>query len=326
MIELGNAMNIKRKQSIIFALFYVSLSLLDNLISSTERDFVVSLPISTETLEANADPDDDDTYRLNKTLTFTGKPFTWCNEEIYIPPRYEEFYDLVLDSKKVIITGNPGIGKSILGVYILQRLLKSGFSVVYFHPPNCFIFENDSATLYRAATQRELSCHLWDTLNQPEVYYLHDICDNMPVTDHDFVCHQIYFSSPKEDNFQLVYKDDNSFVFYMPPFNLYELFAISPMYKPCQIPITEVERMKNKKPSFRSLTEYELLNRYHIFGGIPRYVFSKKLPTIISRRNCSLYAHVNREPRPHRAPTSGDPNTIRYLVRKPAMAYQASRR
>ena len=60
--------------------------------------------------------------------------FTGC-DSLYIREAYTELHDLINKAENekmhVVITGTPGIGKSLFAVYVLYRALKEGRDVLF---------------------------------------------------------------------------------------------------------------------------------------------------------------------------------------------------
>jgi DNA replication protein DnaC len=71
-----------------------------------------------------------------KVLTLSDNtvfPGTFELNKIYIRDCYSDLYELVMNSDihSTLITGTPGIGKSICAFYFMWRLLSEGKTVIY---------------------------------------------------------------------------------------------------------------------------------------------------------------------------------------------------
>ena len=70
-------------------------------------------------------------------LLFDKEVYATRDQMVYIRPCYEKLYDRINESLKIgekcVVTGTPGIGKSMFGYYAMRRLLDQGVTVVYIY-------------------------------------------------------------------------------------------------------------------------------------------------------------------------------------------------
>jgi hypothetical protein len=175
---------------------------------------------------------------------------------------------------KAIVTGTPGIGKSLFLIYLLQKLVKEGKRVlIVYHPLNIYydgkggVFEIKGGQFPHNGNisfwNKSLWC-LFDAKGKNEA----DV-NELP---YEF-CNFILSTSPRRDMVNDFKKPPVPQYFYMPPWTESELEVIVPMFPPH--------------------TTSEWHDRFEILGGIPRHVLedTTKNPTKILEaacRNCSL--------------------------------------
>ena len=70
-------------------------------------------------------------------LLFDKEVYATRDQMVYIRPCYEKLYDKInqnlLIGEKCVVTGTPGIGKSMFGYYAMHRLLDQGITVIYIY-------------------------------------------------------------------------------------------------------------------------------------------------------------------------------------------------
>eukprot|EP00557_Chaetoceros_sp_GSL56_P003743 CAMPEP_0176496978 /NCGR_PEP_ID=MMETSP0200_2-20121128/11477_1 /TAXON_ID=947934 /ORGANISM="Chaetoceros sp., Strain GSL56" /LENGTH=475 /DNA_ID=CAMNT_0017894957 /DNA_START=66 /DNA_END=1490 /DNA_ORIENTATION=+ len=173
---------------------------------------------------------------------------------------------------KVIITGTPGIGKSMFLIYLLWKLVKEGKRVLFiFHPYNIyydgqggvFLLETIPTFIHRSFWNESLWC-LFDAKYQKE-----DDLNKFPIE----LCTFVLSTSPRREMVNDFKKPPVPQYFYMPPWTESELEAIAPLF-----------------PAHATSKWHD---RFQILGGIPRLVLedTSKNPTQILEvacKNCSL--------------------------------------
>ena len=82
----------------------------------------------------------------HERLVFDVKVFGSGDKDAYIRPCYKELHGIIFpglkQGKQCIVTGTPGIGKSLFGFYCFRQLLDSGITVIYIYEgwPSCHLF------------------------------------------------------------------------------------------------------------------------------------------------------------------------------------------
>jgi hypothetical protein len=144
-----------------------------------------------------------------RILSFTDSslafPFVGSPDHLVKKLFIRYFYDPLIDDvmkcfqspserlPHVIICGNPGIGKSTFGIYLLFRALKLGRPVVYQQgmlSGACFLFENGTVTKHASSSSHVIENRLYD----PRVLFIVD--SYTPIATPDFKCITILVTSP----------------------------------------------------------------------------------------------------------------------------------
>jgi hypothetical protein len=171
---------------------------------------------------------------------------------------------------KVIITGTPGIGKSLFLFYLLWKLVVKegkrvlimyGESNIYYDGKGgvCTLETIPSAAHYSFWNDEPLWC-LFDSKGKNEAYLGHIPYDR---------CNFILSTSPRRELINDFKKSHAPQYFYMPLWNETELETIAPM--------------------FPHVTETEWRNRFDVLGGIPRNVLedTTRNPTQMLEAACT---------------------------------------
>ena len=76
-------------------------------------------------------------------IKFDESPFEWMEmPQIVVQDNYIEFLKTIKsESRNVIVGGNPGIGKSFFGVYLLRILILDQSNVLYIRGDEGFYFQ-----------------------------------------------------------------------------------------------------------------------------------------------------------------------------------------
>ncbi|GMF28390.1 unnamed protein product [Phytophthora fragariaefolia] len=175
-------------------------------------------------------------------------------QKLYIRSSYRVIADQALLNpdgnmvKYAVVTGTPGVGKSVFVYYVMWRLIKDKKRVLFFSKKGPIYF--DGSTMYQSQSlPNKFNRRFWS----PELWCLVDSVDptamtELPVED----CSVLLASTPRRDCIgefkKLVPTPD---VFYMPLWTTEELANIAPMYP---------------------LAAMAWQNRFECLGGVPRVV------------------------------------------------------
>ena len=197
---------------------------------------------------------DEELEAEQRFLIFDTLPFPWV-EDMYIRAVYEEFYEMVRQRRKVVVIGNPGIGKSFFGIYLLHRMIKEGVPVVYFRSPYFYYFDrNGTPAVGSSLDILSRKGAIFDALYAMKMNtcYIHDCCTKGKVVHHEPYARLIVLSSPTEDNYADVVKDKSHVRFIMPPWSMQEVQVLC---------------------AFLGANKDKVREKFLNFGGIPRYIF-----------------------------------------------------
>ena len=188
-------------------------------------------------------------------------PFSWMNgKTIYVRDVYKCLHQVTSKAPRdVIVIGNPGIGKSYFAVYKLYLAVRSSKNVVY-HRQNttwCFKPKEGCAFLY----QNELSNNSVKTelLHDPSTLFLYDCATREPVKDQGSrEARLVVVTSPDHLNYKEIEKRPQTRSYCMPVWSRDELVLC----------------YKNAYDEHQQKMCSEWEEKYRMFGGIPRYIFS----------------------------------------------------
>ena len=151
---------------------------------------------------------------------------------LFVRDFYEQFYVSVLNSMKafksahtgagfiakVILCGNPGIGKSAFGMYALFRALRDGRTVVYASAKSGEYLVFEGGAVHEVMSLRDFYAR--ELLANPETVL---ICDNMvPPVCNAFT---LLVTSPGKDRWHEFYKEMDCTMLFFPVFTLDEMRA-----------------------------------------------------------------------------------------------------
>lgn len=157
-------------------------------------------------------------------------------------------------AKGVLVTGNPGIGKSWFLCDCLWRLAQMKRTVFYEH------YGMGMAWLFLSnghVVQFDLESYFSypPELQSPDTFYFFDPADSSPRTPRlGIPAFTIVASSPNPVHYKQFFKQQAIARYYMPCWSLDELHSVL--------------------PHFPGITEQLLAERFAKFGGIPRYVLN----------------------------------------------------
>ena len=206
----------------------------------------------------------------------------WLTEPsplLFVRKCHADLFDIVmglykpqLPGRGIVITGNPGIGKSWFLSYCLLRLANEKRTVFFesVRTDERWLFKPDGTV-----TQIKGDWPL--ETGDPSTVFLFDPYGGAPREPERVTAFTVVASSPNEQNFKEFAKQTGSQKFYMPCWTWDEIELILP-----HLPF-EPERARQ---------------RYEKFGGIPRYIFGtekwdRELDDAIAITTCSdLYRSV----------------------------------
>ncbi|KAF0382297.1 putative crinkler family protein [Gigaspora margarita] len=164
---------------------------------------------------------------------------------VFIRDCYIDLEGIVFDKKirRLRITGNPGIGKTFFGYYILYKLASKCKTVIYHKVNNDpIIFSNEGSI------SKENLFSFNQYLNEPETWYIVD--GHVPK---ECEAKTILVCSPKKGNYREFDKYIGSTIRYMPVWTF-----------------NEIEECRSN--IFNHLGIDKIKNLYMRWGGIPRFV------------------------------------------------------
>jgi hypothetical protein len=176
---------------------------------------------------------------------------------------YVELYERIMASaaRTVIVTGNPGVGKSAFYVYFYTRLLSDDRI-----PEHVLVYENSKEKPVLYVDQRhvieienfympydEKERNLIRTFNKLNIWHIIDGCNEN--VKPQSLGRTIVFSSPNRKKMNLLDDDVNVEKLYVPPWTLEELNICRERFYP-------------------SLSYEDLVKRFCDFGGVPRFIFA----------------------------------------------------
>ena len=186
----------------------------------------------------------------------------WLTEprsELFIRSSTENVFTIVrrrLNGTKangVVITGNPGIGKSWTLCYFLMKLAKEKRTVVFesADADRTWVFRSDGTT----STIRHPRSQVFDPveLDDPQSVYLFDTAGSNPREPLRVNAFTVVASSPNPANYKQFIKR-----------------VLSRLYLPCWT----LDDLMKVRAYFPHITKEILEERFRKFGGIPRFVLS----------------------------------------------------
>ena len=191
---------------------------------------------------------------------------------LYIRESYRTIASRILEVngiQKVIITGTPGIGKSLFLIYLLWQLVKERKRVLFFYHPYS-IYYDENGGVFKFASDR-LSLENFESFWNETLWCLFDAkfkeqsdLAGVPVGLSTF----ILSTSPRRDMVNDFKKPPVPDYFFMPIWTETELKAIAPLF---------------------SNSNEQWQHRFEILGGIPRHVLevTRYTPREILEGACS---------------------------------------
>jgi hypothetical protein len=173
--------------------------------------------------------------------------------KLFVRDCYKELFEIILEfhktdgSQGMIVTGNPGIGKSYFLFYCLFRFIKMGKTVVFESSQQkvSWLYRPNEATLcLEDAPNEEV---FLEQLRSKSSIYLFDANQKPPRSVNAFT---IIASSPQTETYKEFFKTEGVNKLYMPEWSR-----------------SEIENMPSS-----SLTSEKKSEMYEKYGGIPRYI------------------------------------------------------
>ena len=166
---------------------------------------------------------------------------------------------------KTIITGTPGIGKSLFLIYFLWKLVKEGKRVLFIYHPDTIYYDGQGGVFESTCLPPVVDHAFW----APDLWCLFDAKDKKEEHLSAFPyerCAFILSTSPRREMINDFKKPPPPLIFYMPLW-------------------TETE-LKTIAPGFATVNDW--LERFKILGGIPRNVLevTKYEPTKLLQAAC----------------------------------------
>ena len=156
--------------------------------------------------------------------------------------------------RKIIILGNPGIGKSAFGCYLLWRAIRERRTVVYMsdkHIDSWVFHTNGEVQPFMAENIK-----LVPALRNPATVFIADSIEGGPPAVEAFT---IVLSSPKRSRWKELHKADDAIRLFFPVYSWIEIQELCAVGFPPSV---------NNTPAC-------VRARYVRWGGIPRYVLAK---------------------------------------------------
>ena len=175
--------------------------------------------------------------------------------QLFIRESYKTIASSILEgngSHKAIITGTPGIGKSLFLIYLLWKLVKRGKRVLFiYHPFN--IYYDEEGSVFEFASSSLPSTIDYSFWNET-LWCLFDAKGKKEANLYEFptsLCKFILSTSPRREMVNDFKKPPVPQIFYMPIWTETELGVIAPLFP---------------------FSANAWRERFEILGGIPRHV------------------------------------------------------
>ena len=193
-----------------------------------------------------------DATENNRWISFKHAIPSSALNRLFIRYSYQSIASSILPAlNKTIITGTPGIGKSLCLIYLLWKLVKAGKRVLFIYHPDTIYYDGQGGVFYCpenflptsndvAFWSNGLWC-LFDAKGKQEVHL-----SALPYER----CQFVLSTSPRREIVNDFKKPPRPLVFYMPIWTETELESIAPCFG----------------------TVIDWRDRFKILGGIPRYV------------------------------------------------------
>jgi RHS (Retrotransposon Hot Spot) family protein len=212
---------------------------------------------------------------LTNILTFDSN-FDGENNQIYVRDEYRDFYQIIMEnlslgSKYAVVTGNPGIGKSIFKYYFIWKYLMETNASTFVLEEEKNIFSCYSSGKVKVLTYQEA---LKDLSFRGFPYFI-DLTDAVETSVKKKLNPSIaiIFSSPNDLRYKEFLKNRFARKYFMNAWTEAELIAALKL---------------NNNPG--KINEDEIKIRYTKFGGIPRHIFDNRVEVVEQKINNSFLA------------------------------------
>ena len=181
-----------------------------------------------------------DCDKAKKVITLNRFPslFRLRLSHLYVRECYGNLFRLCGEHDIVGITGNPGIGKTVFGIYLIFKLIMAKKTLVY--QRGNFLYWISGEIFHEVNSVTSVDCYILDALNSQEMLSPH-------VTAKQTVF--IYSPASKSKHWEL----NKGRILHMPIWKRTEIDILNGQHK---------------------LEKENLDERFTIFGGIPRHVFA----------------------------------------------------
>ncbi|CAB4398849.1 unnamed protein product, partial [Rhizophagus irregularis] len=165
---------------------------------------------------------------------------------LFIRKCYQDLSTVVLNDaiRRIRITGNPGIGKTYFGYYLLYLLAKRGETILYENVARKSSYVFDGEEVFR--TYDKIITDLYKS--RRDVWYIVDGMEPEKVN-----AKTILVCSPKKSHYANFDKYSSVTIRYMPEWSLYEIHTC-------------------KNEMFPDIDEKRVDTLFSMWGGIPRFV------------------------------------------------------
>ena len=207
------------------------------------------------------EPDPEPELSSTSLLVFSDViPHHDTNNQLYIRQAYIDIYEMYIEKNDfILVSGTPGVGKTIFSFYVLYRLLKAvpDASVLYASAKGNYAVYLEGDNVVVADNQEQF--------RECATYYMFDCGDGskmqIDIGATSASRKTIVFSSPNKKHYK---EYEKSFIYscerkgvivYMPTWSLMELQFC-------------------RRHLFSCITSEGLERRYNLWGGVPRAIFN----------------------------------------------------
>lgn len=223
--------------------------------------------------EDDSDEDDSDVRDVRRYFDTLESPVESVEsglKTLLVRKSYIDLFETILKYHHILVTGNPGIGKSMFMVYVIFRLRKidkkEKIFIVGVSKTSSYFFIKDDVVHYCEESEAlKEFIKLSKDKEGKDIYYLFDCGTNGTLRPLPAIAlgskKSIVFSSPDMKNYRDYQKDcishvrQKGVVLYMPTWSLLEINDF----------LSIGEALVDRKT---------VMERFTLFGGIPRNIFS----------------------------------------------------
>ena len=182
---------------------------------------------------------------------------------LYVRQSYLDLHNLIFSedyaNRNVIITGTPGVGKSMFALYELYLALREGKTVVFRHLVSGITYIFDTKKNRAFTTTAPSAVYLY--LKEESTVYLYDAGTKSSPQYGRFPRRILVFSSPERRNYAEIEKK-GAMMCYMPTWSW-----------------SEISHVIQKGDRDEAIAQ----QMFDVFGGVPRYVL---IDTEVCRMQC----------------------------------------